>query len=99
MRDIRNDLQERADFCQDQMRGVCAQFEKMVQQLHSERDARLAGLKSTLAAIEKLIEYERGTWATWFLSRTQHRLPRVTHRLNQHRLPKRQHHPNRLSTG
>ena len=61
MRDIRNDLQERADFCQDQMRGVCAQFEKVVQRLQSERDARLAGLKSTLAAIEKLIEYERGT--------------------------------------
>jgi hypothetical protein len=43
------------------MRGVCAEFEKVVQRLHSERDARLAGLKSTLAAIEKLIEYERGT--------------------------------------
>jgi hypothetical protein len=61
MRDIRTDLQERADICQDQMRSVCAQFEKMVQRLQSERDARLAGLKSTLAAIGKLLEYERGT--------------------------------------
>jgi hypothetical protein len=61
MRDIRTDLQERADICQDQMRDVCAQFEKVVLRLQSERDARLAGLKSTLVAIGKLLEYESGT--------------------------------------
>jgi hypothetical protein len=58
MRDIRSDLQERANFCEEQIRRACAHFEKMIQQLQSERDMRIADLKSGLAIIEKLREFE-----------------------------------------
>jgi hypothetical protein len=60
MRDIRSDLQERADVCHDQIRAVCNHFEKMVQQLQSERDAKVADLKGALAMIEKLMQFENG---------------------------------------
>jgi hypothetical protein len=35
MRDIRDDLQERADFCHDQIRAIYSRFESMVQQLQN----------------------------------------------------------------
>jgi hypothetical protein len=53
MRDIRSDLEERA--LQEQMRAAYAHFERMAQQLQSERDARVSGLKEMLAMIDKLI--------------------------------------------
>ena len=43
MRDIRSDLEERAHIVQEQVRGAYAHFERMAQQLQSERDARLMG--------------------------------------------------------
>jgi hypothetical protein len=58
MRDIRSDLQERANLCEEQIRAACAQFETMVQRLQSERDMRIAGLRSGLLLIEKCIEFE-----------------------------------------
>jgi hypothetical protein len=58
MRDIRNDLQERAKLIDGQINSVCAHFEKIVEQLQSERDARVADLKSELAAVGKLMESE-----------------------------------------
>ena len=57
-RDIRSDLQERANFIEEQIRGASAHFEKMIQQLQNERDMRIADLKSGLAIIEKLMEFE-----------------------------------------
>jgi hypothetical protein len=60
MRDIRSDLEERAHIIQEQVRGAYAHFEKVVQQLQSERDARVADLKGTLAMIDKLIQFEAG---------------------------------------
>jgi hypothetical protein len=58
MRDIRDDLQERADACQDQIRAACNHFDRMVQQLQSERDMRVADLKSGLALVERLMKFE-----------------------------------------
>ena len=58
MRDIRDDLQERADLCEEQIRAACAQFEAMVQRLQSERDRRIADLKSGLALIDKCMDFE-----------------------------------------
>ena len=58
MRDIRSDLQERANLCEEQIRAACAQFEAMVQRLQSERDMRIADLRSGLALFEKCIEFE-----------------------------------------
>ena len=45
---IRNDLQERADLAQDQIRAADAQFQRMVEQLRHEHDARIADLKGAL---------------------------------------------------
>jgi hypothetical protein len=58
MRDIRSDLQERATLVEEQIRAVYAQFENTIQQLKTERDTKIADLKSGLATLTKCIEYE-----------------------------------------
>ena len=59
MRDIRNDLQERATLIDEQIRATCAHFEKIPQQLQSEQDAKIADLKSGLAMVTKFMEFEQ----------------------------------------
>ena len=58
MRDIRSDLQERATLIDDQIRAAVAHFDKTIQQLQRERDARIADLKAGLAMIDKFMEFE-----------------------------------------
>ena len=58
MRDIRRDLQERATLIDENIKATYAHFERAIQQLQTERDARIADLKSTLAMIAKLMEFE-----------------------------------------
>lgn len=58
MRDIRNDLQERARFIEDEIGAIQAHFDKMVEQLKAERDARLGELKAEFTALGKLMEAE-----------------------------------------
>ena len=58
MRDIRNDLQERADLARDQIKAADVQFQRMVEQLRHEHDAKIADLKGALAMIAKLMEFE-----------------------------------------
>jgi hypothetical protein len=58
MRDIRCDLQERANVVEEQIRAIYAHFEKVVQQLQSDRDARVAELQGTHSIISQLIEFE-----------------------------------------
>jgi hypothetical protein len=58
MRDIRCDLQERANVVEEQIRAIYAHFEKVVQQLQSERDARVAELQGTQMMINQLLEFE-----------------------------------------
>jgi hypothetical protein len=60
MRDIRGDLQERANLIDEQIRGAYAHFEQVVQQLQSERDARVAELQGAHTIINKLVEFEDG---------------------------------------
>ena len=60
MRDIRSDLEERANIIQEQLKASYAQFESVVQQLQRERDARVADLNQTLVMIEKLMQFESG---------------------------------------
>lgn len=60
MRDIRNDLLERANLTQDQIKAADVRLKKMMEQLRSEPDARVAHLKSVLSVIEKLMEFENG---------------------------------------
>ena len=56
MRDIRNDLQERADLIHDRIKAAAVHFERMVEQLRNEHDARVADSKACLAMIEKFEE-------------------------------------------
>jgi hypothetical protein len=58
MRDIRSDLLERAKVIEEQIRASYAHFERMVEQLRNEHDARVADLKASLAMIAKLMEFE-----------------------------------------
>jgi hypothetical protein len=60
MRDIRSDLEERANIIQEQLKASYAHFEKVVQQLQRERDTRVADLNQTLVMIEKLMQFESG---------------------------------------
>lgn len=62
MRDIRSDLQERATLIEEQIRAAHNQFQKVLQQLQNERDARIADLKSGLAMIAKFMEFEQRSW-------------------------------------
>ena len=58
MRDIRNDLQERADLIHDRIKAAAVHFERMVEQLRNEHDAKVADSKACLAMIAKLMEFE-----------------------------------------
>lgn len=60
MRDIRSDLEERANVVQEQIRSSHAHFENAVRQLQQERDARIADLTETLSMIKKLMQFESG---------------------------------------
>jgi hypothetical protein len=58
MRDIRADLQQRAKFIDAEISSANAHFEKLLEQLESERDERVAGLKFELEAVTRLMEIE-----------------------------------------
>jgi hypothetical protein len=58
MRDIQSDLQERAARIDEQIRATVAHFDKTIQQLQTQRDTRIAELKSGLAMIAKFMEFE-----------------------------------------
>ena len=59
MRDIRSDLQERATLIDERIRAAYSHFEKAVEQLKNEHDARVADLKSGLTMIAKFMEFEQ----------------------------------------
>ena len=59
MRDIRSDLQERATLINEQIRVAYDQFQKILEQLQNERDAKIADLKSELAMVAKFMEFEQ----------------------------------------
>ena len=58
MRDIRGDLQERANLLGKQIGAVQEQFDKLVEQLKHEHAMRLADLKSGLDTICQVIRIE-----------------------------------------
>jgi hypothetical protein len=77
MRDIRNDLQERADLIHDRIKAAAVHFERMVEQLRNEHDARVADSKACLVA--KLMEFEERHLAN--MSRRRHRRRRLPNML------------------
>jgi chromosome segregation ATPase len=64
MRDIRGDLQERANMFEQQINAAQDQFEKLIDQLKREKDSRLADLKAELDAVNRVIEIEHRRSAT-----------------------------------
>ena len=58
MRDIRSDLQERANLLEEQINSAHGQFEKYLEQLRSEQDARLKDLRAELEAVQALLAIE-----------------------------------------
>jgi hypothetical protein len=58
MRDIRSDLKDRAALIENAINAAQADFDHQLQQLKSEREARIEGLRMELAAINKLMEAE-----------------------------------------
>jgi hypothetical protein len=67
MRDIRVDLQDRANLIKKQMSAAQNQFEKLVEKLKLEHQSRLRGPKAELEAIKLLTEKEHrrlvGSWS------------------------------------
>ncbi|HZP09319.1 hypothetical protein [Methyloceanibacter sp.] len=58
MRDIRNDLQDRANLLEEQINSAEAQFESLVEQLRAEHEGRLADLRAEFDAVSRLLEVE-----------------------------------------
>jgi len=64
MRDIRSDLQDRVNLVEKEITAAVTHFEKAVEQLQSECDARVARLKAELAVLGALIESEHQRMAS-----------------------------------
>ncbi|MFO7478854.1 MAG: hypothetical protein R6X03_11035 [Methyloceanibacter sp.] len=58
MRDIRGDLQDRANLLEEQINAHEAQFDKLIDQLKREHDQRLDDLKTEFEAVNRLLELE-----------------------------------------
>ena len=58
MRDIRGDLQDRANLLAEQMSAAQDQFDKLIEQLKREHATRLDGLKSGLDSVRMVIGIE-----------------------------------------
>ena len=58
MRDIRNDLHERANFLAGQIKLAQGQFDKLIEELKLEHDSKLHNLKSDLHAMHMVTGIE-----------------------------------------
>ena len=58
MRDIRGDLQERANMFEQQINAAQDQFEKLIEQLKKEKDSKLGDLNAELEAVNRVMEIE-----------------------------------------
>jgi hypothetical protein len=58
MRDIRSDLQERFSAAEEEVRAVAVEYEKKIEQLLKERDAKVEKAKTKVDLLSKLIEFE-----------------------------------------
>jgi hypothetical protein len=57
MRDIRGDLQDRANMVEQQISAENAQFEQLILQLKAEQDSRVEHLRAQLQLVNKLLEF------------------------------------------
>jgi hypothetical protein len=58
MRDIRGDLQERANMFEQQINAAQNQFEKLIEQMQREKDSRIGDLNAELDAVNRVMEIE-----------------------------------------
>jgi hypothetical protein len=58
MRDIRGELQERANLFEEQINAHQSQFDTLIDQLKREHDQRLKDLKTELEAVNRLLDFE-----------------------------------------
>ena len=58
MRDIRGELQERANLFEGQINAHEAQFDKLIDQLKRDHNQRLEDLKTELEAVNRLLDFE-----------------------------------------
>jgi hypothetical protein len=77
MRDIRGDLQERANLLEQQMSAVQGQLNRQIDQLKREHETRLKDLKSALDTVHTVIGIEGRRLCT-SPSVTRHSLRQVT---------------------
>jgi len=92
MRDIRGDLQDRANLFAEQISGAQDQFDKLIEQLKREQETRLADLKSGLDSVRLVLGIE---------DRRAGGLPPATNVQSDHRPPHQPrpqpgHHPDSL---
>jgi len=59
MRDIRNDLQDRANLLEEQINAADAQFASLVEQLRTEHESRIEELRAEFEAVSRLLEVEQ----------------------------------------
>ena len=59
MRDIRGDLQERADLLEQQINSAQAHFDKLIEELKREQEGRLGDLTAELEAVNRVSEIEQ----------------------------------------
>lgn len=87
MRDIRNDLTQRARLVEDQIAAAYGQFEQRLEQLQAERDGRVAELQTELAALSKLIESEHRRMANEAQRRMANEVPLALPPVHQQQAP------------
>ena len=58
MRDIRGDLQDRANFLEEQISAARIQFEKRMERFAREHEAKISDLQAELEAVTMLMERE-----------------------------------------
>ena len=58
MRDIRGDLQERANMVEQQINAAQNQFEKLIEQMQREKNSRIGDLNAELDAVNRVMEIE-----------------------------------------
>ena len=58
MRDIRSDLEERFNAAEEEARAVAIEYDKRIEELQIERDAKVEKAKTKVELLSKLIEFE-----------------------------------------
>ncbi len=87
MRDIRNDLQDRASLLEEEINAAETQYEKLVEQLRSEHEGRVEDLRAEFEAVSRLLEVEQRRLANIPVTSPPKPQPRVQAPLPQQHTP------------